>query len=166
MQLAAAIGDAESPLASPPYSSVIRRVDSKDGRMCTPSTANSSPMDAAREDFAPSGGEGGGGMGTLGGSGVGGEQRGRNTAVQGAFSPLQEGPESILPCVVDAEHGLPHLLDETLARVLQQCAAGAMRAHVIDCRYPHEFLAFVAAIPLQPEPELVELNGSLARTRT
>ena len=78
-------------------------------------------------------------MGTLGGSGVGGEQRGRNTAVQGAFSPLQEGPESILPCVVDAEHGLPHVLDETLARVLQQCAAGAMRAHVIDCRYPHEF---------------------------
>ena len=109
--------------------------------MCTPSSANSSPMDA-REDFVSSGGRGTlGGIGTLGGSGGGGEggEGGRNTAVHGAFSPLQEGPESILPCVVDAEHGLPHVLDETLARVLQQCAAGAMRAHVIDCRYPHEF---------------------------
>lgn len=138
---AAAIGDTESPhLHSPPYSSVIRRVDSRDDRMCTPSTAASSPMDAREHFGTQSGGTGGTHAGGGGGwSGDGTLGCGRNTAVHGAFSPLQEGPESILPCVVDAEHGLPHVLDETLARVLQQCAAGAMRAHVIDCRYPHEF---------------------------
>ena len=64
---------------------------------------------------------------------------GQNTAVQGAFSPLQEGPPSILPYDIDPEHGLPHVTGESLCATLQRTAAGAMRAHVIDCRYPHEF---------------------------
>ena len=32
-----------------------------------------------------------------------------NTEVQGAFSPLQEGPPSMLPCETDSDHGLPHV---------------------------------------------------------
>jgi len=62
-----------------------------------------------------------------------------STEVQGGFSPLQEGPPSMLPCEIDRDHGLPHVTPEVTARVLSQCAAGTLRAHVIDCRYPHEY---------------------------
>lgn len=62
------------------------------------------------------------------------------TEVSGAFSPLQEGPPSLLPAETD-EHGLPCVTPEVAARVLSRCAAGTMRAHFIDVRYPHEFRA-------------------------
>ena len=66
-------------------------------------------------------------------------EEGLNTESHGAFSPLQEGVPSLLPFEIDSDHGLPHVTPEVTARVLQQCAAGTMRAHVIDCRFPHEY---------------------------
>ena len=122
------IAGPESLLESPPYTSAVRRRDSESVQMCTPSTADSSPM--ATHHHAYSGTE----VNT-----VGTNIDGQNTAVQGAFSPLQEGPPSILPYDIDPEHGLPHVSGESLCATLQRTAAGAMRAHVIDCRYPHEF---------------------------
>ena len=92
------IAGPESLLESPPYTSAVRRRDSESVQMCTPSTADSSPM--ATHHHAYSGTE----VNT-----VGTNIDGQNTAVQGAFSPLQEGPPSILPYDIDPEHGLPHV---------------------------------------------------------
>ena len=86
------------------------------------------------------------GVGTFDGNpgvgtpGVGTHMDAEPTEVSGAFSPLQEGPPSLLPAETD-EHGLPCVTPEVAARVLSQCAAGTMRAHFIDVRFPHEFRA-------------------------
>ena len=44
-----------------------------------------------------------------------------------------------MECRVGSRALLTPYSEEVTARVLSQCAAGTMRAHVIDCRYPHEY---------------------------